>query len=71
MSRKASEQMACDDLPISIGIIGIGIYASIINWNESDWFGFFGTIVLTLFGMLWLGGRIYHLTHKDEVFGEE
>jgi hypothetical protein len=65
-----NEQMAMDDVFFSIIVVAIGIYASVINWIESDWFGLFGTIILALFGCLWLGMRIYHLTHKDEVFGD-
>jgi hypothetical protein len=69
MSNKStSEQMAGDDIFFSTVLIGIGLYASNLNWNESDWLGLFGTIMLTLFGVLWLGVRIYHLTYKDEVF---
>ena len=71
MARSTSEQMAHDDVPFSIIIIVIGVFATHKNWIESDWWGFFGTIVLTAFGVLWLTARIYHLTHKDEVFGNE
>ena len=70
-SRKASEQMAHDDLFFSIALIGIGIYASNINWVKSDWWGLFGTALITIFGIFWLYARIYHLTHKDEVFGPQ
>lgn len=71
MSRESSIKMANDDVPMSIILTLIGVYATHKNWVESDWWGFAGTILLTLFGLLWLGSRIYHLTHKDEVFGEE
>ena len=71
MTRKASEQMARDDLFFSSALIGAGVFATHKNWIEADWWGFFGTILLTIFGGLWLAARIYHLTHKDEVFGKE
>jgi hypothetical protein len=71
MNRKTGEQMAYDDVFFSIVIIGIGLYGSRLNWIESDWWGLTGTILMTGFGGLWLAARIYHLTHKDEVFGKE
>ena len=63
------EKAAHDDLFVSAALIGIGLYASNINWVESDWLGLFGTVMLTAFGGLLLAVRTYHLTHKDEVFG--
>ena len=67
--RSASEQMAYDDVFVTVVLIGIGLFATRENWLESDWWGLFGTVMLTLFSGLWLAARIYHLTHKDEVFG--
>lgn len=71
MSRKTYEKAAIDDLFFSLVLMAIGLYATHKNWLESDWWGFLGTALLTLFGGFWLAVRIYHLTHKDEVFGEE
>lgn len=65
------EKMAHDDIFFSIVIIVIGMYGSLLNWEESDWLGLSGTVILIVFGGLWLGARIYHLTHKEEVFGSE
>lgn len=64
------EKMAHDDVFFSLVLIGVGLYASHVNWLESDWWGLFGTALLTAFGALWLSVRIYHLTHKEEVFGK-
>lgn len=57
----SSKQMAQDDIFFAVAIIFIGLYASKLNWNEGDWVGLFGTIVLSLFGGIWLGARIYQL----------
>ena len=64
-----NEKMATDDLFFSAVLIFIGIYASHINWDESDWLGLFGTALLTIVGVLWLVVRVYHLRHKADVFG--
>ena len=71
MNRKQSESMAYDDIFFSVVLAVIGVYASGVNWNESDWWGLFDTVMLTLFSLLWFSARVYHLTHKDEVFGKE
>lgn len=63
------EKMANDDIFFSLCLAAMGIYFSIQNFNESDWLGFFGTMILALLGGLWFGLRVYHLTHKEEVFG--
>lgn len=70
MNRETHIKMASDDMFFSFIMVAIGLYASTLNWTESDWWGLLGTIFLTIFGLLWLGASIYHLTHKDEVFGE-
>lgn len=69
-NKSIEERMATDDIFFSTVIVFIGIYASIENWQESDWIGLFGTALLFLFGVLWLSIRIFHLTHKEEVFGQ-
>lgn len=55
---------------ISIALIGIGIYGSWVNYQEAKWFLLSGTILMTIIGCAWLAARIYHLTHKDKVFGK-
>ena len=69
MSREVSEKMAHNDIFFSLVILGMGIFFSYKNWLESDWLGMAGTLLLALFGGLWFAARVYHLTHKDEVFG--
>ena len=72
MSERASGiRMAQDDLFFASIVLCMGVYFSAGNWQESDWWGFAGTVLLGLFGTLWLSARIYHLTHLDEVFGTE
>jgi hypothetical protein len=66
-----SKQMMYDDLFFAPLIIAISVYGSYLNWNESDWLGLLGTILLFLLGIFWLSARIYHLTHQNETFGKE
>jgi len=66
--REHHEQMASEDLLFAAILTVVGLYATKVKWIESDWWGFTGTVLLTLFGLFWLSARIYHLTHADEVF---
>ena len=63
------ERVAYEDVFFSIALVWVGFYYSLKNWVESDWLGLFGTTLLLVLGGLWLAVRIYHLTHKEEVFG--
>jgi hypothetical protein len=61
--RQQSERMASDDVPIAAIVIVLGIAAcSKGHWGLG--------VPFAIFGALWLVARIYHLTHKDEVFGD-
>lgn len=60
-------QMAYDDVFFSTILIMIGLYITYKDWPEWNW----NSVIVISIGTLWLGVRIYHLTHKDEVFRNE
>ena len=71
MSKQISNQinMAYEDLFYSVVTIILGLFGCHKYWVDSNWWGLPVTIMLTLIGGFWLAARIYHVTHKDEVFG--
>lgn len=69
--RETQEQMAMDDLFFAAVFLLVGFNVTFTNWVESDWWGFVGGLLIGSFAGLWLGIRIYHLTHKDKVFGNK
>jgi len=58
------KQMAYDDIFFSSVLLGIGIFGLRGEHQYASSF-------MVVFGALWLGIRIYHLTHQKEVFGED
>lgn len=69
-TRNQHERMTHDDVFFSLVLLGMGLYFSYEAWAAAEWGRFAGTVVMALFGGIWLAIRIYHLTHKDEVFGQ-
>lgn len=61
---RTSKKMMYDDIFISIVFIVVGI------------FGFssehpYDSVLSIVFGVLWLGIRLFHLTHQSEVLGDD
>ena len=71
MNKQISSQinMAYEDLLYSVVTIILGLFGCHKYWGESNGLGVVVAVMLTLLGVLWLAARIYHVTHKDEVFG--
>lgn len=71
MDRETGVKMALDDVPFSVIMLVCGIVFTHDRWIATAWGGVVLGVLMTMFGSLWLAARIYHLTHKDEVFGPE
>ena len=59
-----SKRMMYDDLFFAPCVVGLGMWSI----AESHYIG--GGFLVVL-GALWLGARIYHLFHQDEVFSKD
>lgn len=68
--RECHEQMAMGDLFILVVLTVMFSFKLVQNWVESDWLPFIGFLFLILLFLPFLAARIYHLTHKDKVFGD-
>jgi len=69
--RESGIKMAHDDVPILAILAVLGMRIMYLNWLESDWWAFAGGTLMFITMAIFLAARIYHLTHKDEVFGSD
>jgi hypothetical protein len=59
-----------EDLFICTALVMMCIYKAIDEAGNSDWWGVFGFMLPVVVSGFFIAARIYHLTHKDEVFGK-